>query len=178
MNAIDTKLHASPSTCPFDFSCTEEGISGLEAITLEAFLNVAKEYLQRTQTRLMVTSAKRSLKHTASLMSAFSIGQLEGMYCRNGYPDYIRTMKDAMERLNRKLTPEETYEILRNRQEGYISSHLFGGAIDIAAEGLADKALLISLLHSAGFTTLDETDLGVQCIHASHSKVPKSIVRE
>ena len=82
------------------------------------------------------------------------------MYCRNGYPDYIRTIKSSMEQLHRRLTPEETYEILKKRQEGYISTHLFGGAVDIAAEGLKDKPLLIRLLQAEGFTTLDETDLG------------------
>ncbi len=126
----------------------------------------------------MVTSARRTLKHTAFLMSAFTVEQLEGMYCRNGYPDYIRTMKSAMERLKRKLTPEETYDILKNRQEGFISSHLFGGAVDIAVEGLSDKSLLTRLLHAEGFTTLDETDLGILCIHASHPHVAKVIVRE
>lgn len=111
-------------------------------------------------------------------MAAFSIDQLEGMYCRNGYPDYIRTMRTAMETLHRRLTPDEAYDILKHRQEGYISAHLSGGAIDIAVEGLADKPLLLALLHEAGFTTLDETDLGVPCIHASHPDVPKSIIRE
>jgi len=163
---------------PFDFSCDGESIATLEGCVLDKLKTVAQEYLRRTGTRLMVTSARRTLKHTALLMSAFTIEQLEGMYCRNGYPDYIRTMKSAMEHLQRKLTPEETYDILKNRQEGFISSHLFGGAIDIAVEGLADKNLLTHLLHAEGFSTLDETDLGVLCIHASHLNVAKVIVRE
>ncbi len=167
-----------PKSYPFDFSCDAEGVAGLEAIVLEAFTTVAQEYLRRTGTRLMVTSGRRTLRHTAFLMSGFSIEQLEGMYCRNGYPDYIRTIKSSMEQLHRRLTPEETYEILKNRQEGYISSHLFGGAVDIAVEGLKDKPLLTRLLQAEGFTTLDETDLGVLCIHASHQNVTKSIIRE
>ena len=167
-----------PKSYPFDISCDEEGITGLETIVLEAFTNVAQEYLRRTGTRLMVTSGKRTLRHTAFLMSGFSIEQLEGMYCRNGYPDYIRSIKTSMEQLHRRLTPEETYEVLKNRQEGYISSHLFGGAVDVAVEGLKDKPLLTHLLQTEGFTTLDETDLGVLCIHASHKNVAKTIVRE
>ena len=163
---------------PFDFSCDSEGIATLDGVVLDKLKTIAQEYLRRTGTRLTVTSARRTLKHTAFLMSAFTVEQLEGMYCRHGYPDYIRTMKSAMEHLQRKLTPEETYDILKNRQEGFISSHLFGGAIDIAVEGLVDKPLLSRLLHAEGFTTLDETDLGVLCIHASHPNVAKVIVRE
>ncbi len=167
-----------PKSYPFDVSCDEEGITGLEPIVLEAFTHVAQEYLRRTGTRLVVTSAKRTLRHTAFLMAGFTIEQLEGMYCRNGYPDYIRSIMTLMEQLHRRLTQEETYEILKNRQEGFISSHLFGGAVDIAAEGLKDKLLLTHLLQAEGFTTLDETDLGVFCIHASHQNVAKVIVRE
>ena len=167
-----------PKSYPFDFACDTEGVTGLTAIVLEAFTNVAQEYLRRTGTRLMVTSGRRTLRHAAFLMSTFTIEQLEGMYCRNGYPDYIRSIKSSMEQLHRRLTPEETYEILKNRKEGYISSHLFGGAVDIAIEGLKDKNLLTRLLQTEGFTTLDETHLGILCIHASHKNVAKVIVKE
>ena len=167
-----------PHTFPFDHECTDEALAGLAPQVVADFSTAAERYTSETGQRLIVTSARRSLRHCASLMAAMSIEQLEGMYCRNGYPDYIRSMKDAMLNLGRKLTPDEAYEILRNRGEGYISAHLFGAALDVASEGLKDGALLERLLESCNFTVLNETSLGVNCIHASHKNVQRQIIRE
>lgn len=167
-----------PQPLPFDHECADEALEGLSPQVLADFCAVAEEYTEATGQRLVVTSARRTLRHSASLMAAMSIGQLEGMYCRNGYPDYIQSMKDEMARLGRNLTADEAYEILKNRREGFISSHLFGAALDVASEGLKDASLLEALLAKHGFNVLNETSLGVKCIHASHSKTPKQIIRE
>ncbi|MBQ7652492.1 MAG: hypothetical protein IJS15_16150 [Victivallales bacterium] len=163
---------------PFDHECTDEALAGLAPQVLADFSAAAERYTSETGQRITVTSAKRSLRHCASLMAAMSIEQLEGMYCRNGYPDYIKSMKEAMRSLGRKLTPDEAYEILRNRGEGYISAHLFGAALDVASDGLKDAALLERILADSNFSVLNETELGVNCIHASHKNVKRQIIRE
>lgn len=170
--------HQETQHLPFDFSCSGEAIAGLKPALMQALFRVAEEYSTATSTRLTVTSASRNLRKMASLMAGFSIAQLEGMYCRNGYPQYIRSIADERSRLGRLLTDDETYVILQNRTEGYISTHLFGAAVDIAVENLKNKDLLCSLLEANGFRTLDETSLGIQCIHATFKDIPKEIVRE
>ncbi len=165
----------SPS---YDHTSADEAIAGLAPVVRESLERVAAEYARATGERLTVTSARRSLRHTASLMAAFSQEQLEGMYCRHGYPSYIRQIVEARAANGGSLSAEETYQILCNRTEGYISSHLSGGAVDIATEGLSHKDILRNLLEQNDFTTLDETSLGVQCIHATHKKVPRLIIRE
>ena len=172
-------ISAAQQPClPFDYECAREAIEGVEQVVLDDFSAAAADYTAATGQRLNVTSARRSLRHCAALMAAMTVAQLEGMYCRNGYPDYIQSMKDAMEKHGRNLTAEEAYEILKNRREGFISSHLFGAAIDVASEGLQDAAMLERILAEHNFTVLNETSLGVKCIHASHRNVPRKIIRE
>lgn len=167
-----------PATAlPFDFTCAPEEIRGLAPVALEAASRAAAEYTRLTTARVTVTSAARTLYHTAELMAAFTLAQLEGMYCRHGYPQYIAAMRDAMAAAGRPLTPAETYAILRDRTEGYISSHLYGAALDFATDALTKPALLASLLHSVGFKTLDENSLGIHCLHASHPNVPVRIIK-
>lgn len=163
---------------PYSFSCTKEAITSLKPGVLEAFSECAKQYRTQTGQTLEITSARRSLKHCAQLMNAFSKEQLEAMYCRNGYPSYIRDIVQTRSKAGRPLTDEEAYQILCNRSEGYISAHLYGAAIDIASEGLADKALLMELLAKAGFRTLDETNMGIRCIHATFSGIAAEIIKE
>ena len=160
------------------FSCSKAAIDSLKPGVLEAFAKCAEQYRARTSQALEITSAVRSLRHCAQLMNQFSKEQLEAMYCRNGYPGYIRDIVQARERLGRPLSDEEAYQMLRNRGEGYISAHLYGAAIDIAAENLRDKALLLELLANAGFRTLDETNMGICCIHATFGGIPAEIIRE
>ncbi len=165
-------------TLPFDHSCSREAITALPPVALRHFSIVATAYSRRTGQRLEVTSAHRTLRHTAALMADFTQEQLEGMYCRNGYPSYIRQLVQARATAGRMLTAEETYRILRERTEGYISSHLYGAALDVATDGLADRPLLIRLLEQHRFRTLDETSLGVRCVHATHTQVPTQIILE
>lgn len=163
---------------PFDFSCAEEGITGMHPLAYHAICQVAQEYATATGQRLMLNSAYRTLRHTASLMAGFSIEQLEGMYCRHGYPSYIQSMKDRILSKGNPLTEEEAYCILSERTEGYISSHLYGGAVDIDSERVLDRTLLEQLLAKHGFSFFDETSLGVACFHATHTNVPKIIVKK
>ena len=162
---------------PFKHSCAFEALSSLKPGVLDAFIECAAKYRASTGQTLEVTSARRSLRHCAKLMNALSKEQLEAMYCRNGYPSYIRELLSSRNEKGSQLTDEEAYQILCNRSEGYISAHLYGAALDIASEGLLNKALLLELLKTAGFRTLDETDLGICCIHASYSKIAAEIIK-
>ncbi len=152
--------------------CSAEGLS---PVLLENLVRAADEYLQETGKALVVNSGKRSLRKQAELMAAMSRGQLEGMYCRNGYPAYIRAILDHREQ-HGNATTEDTWRILADRADGFISSHLYGGAVDIASED-ADIAILKKVLAKHGFRILDERSLGIACIHATCRDVPKAIVR-
>lgn len=158
-------------------SCDLDNVARLHERLREALQAVATAYWDATGEELVVTSAWRSLRHCAALMAGFSREQLEGMYCRNGYPDYIRELVATRERQGGALSEEDAYRILCQRQEGYISRHLTGGAVDIARPG-RDLPLLLALLAQHGFQTLDEEVFGLSCIHASHHDVPTAIVRE
>ena len=161
----------------YTYSCDPENIAALLPEVRHAFFQVAEAYFLQTGEQLRVTSARRSLRHSAELMAGFSRKQLEGMYCRNGYPDYIRSIVAARKKQNGPLTGEQVYRILQNRQGGYISWHLVGGAIDISAE-LSNPALLRKLLQEQGFSVLDEQNLGIACLHATYRGLEPEIVRE
>ena len=162
----------------FDHTCVAEELQTLAEGVLDAFAEVASRYTQETGQRLVVTSARRTLRHTAELMAKFTPAQLEALYCRNGYPSYIREMVSAIQAKGRSLTEEEAYAILAHRTEGYVSAHLYGAALDIRSTGLQDSALLRSLLETAGFRTLDETECGINCIHATYKATPILMIRE
>lgn len=163
---------------PYTHSCGEDAIHRLKPEVLAAFEECAAKYLRLTGQRPEVTSACRSLRHCARLMSGFNLEQLEAMYCRNGYPGYIREMAKAMEIKGGPIDEDETYAILCARTEGYVSAHLYGGALDIATDGLSNKELLETILRENGFKVLDETDLGVKCIHASYRELTPEIIKE
>ena len=165
-------------SAPFLYTCSKEALTSLEPVVQRDLGVVARRYQKLTGVRFTVTSARRTLRHTAALMAGFSQKQFEGMYCRHGYPSYIRQIVQARRAKKRMLTATETYEILRHRTEGYISSHLTGGAVDIGTRNLAQPELLKRLLRENHFTVLDETSMGVACIHASHRQVPNRIIRE
>lgn len=160
------------------FSCAMEHVARLQPVLRAALQAVASAYHERTGGELEVTSAWRSLRHCAALMAGFSREQLEGMYCRHGYPDYIRALVALRERQGAVLSEEDAYRILCERREGYISRHLTGGAVDIARPAPSQVPLLLALLTQHGFQTLDEEVFGLSCIHASHDDVPPAIVRE
>ena len=164
------------SSYPFEMDCGVEAITGLQPPVLQALRLSAMEYSQATGQRLTVTSGRRTLRRMAELMASFSMEQLEGMYCRNGYPQYIQAIREA--RASGPVDANETYRILKNRTEGYISMHLCGGAVDIATEGLDSQETLCAILQKNGFSTLDENELGIGCIHASFRSAQKTIVKD
>lgn len=161
----------------YTYSCDPENIAALRPEVRQAFFQVAEAYFLQTGELLRVTSARRSLRHCAELMAGCSREQLEGMYCRNGYPDYIRSIVNAQEKQGGPLTGDQVYRILQNRQSGYISWHLIGGAIDISAD-LSNPDLLRKLLQEQGFSVLDEQSLGIACLHATYRGLEPQIIRE
>jgi hypothetical protein len=156
------------------WNCTAEGLDdGL----LEALQQAAAAYVAETGRAIIINSGARSLQRQAELMAEMSRDQLEGMYCRQGYPSYVRRIVSARREKPGTVDARQTYEILRSRDEGYISAHLSGAAVDVSPAG-ADLSLLRKLLEKHGFTTLDERDLGINCLHATYRHAPRRIVRE
>ena len=156
------------------WNCTCEGLDGG---LLSALRQVAADYAAETGQAIVINSGARSLQRQAELMAEMSQGQLEGMYCRQGYPSYVRRIVDARQGNRGGVDARQTYEILRSRDDGFISAHLSGAAVDVSPAG-ADVGLLRKLLEKHGFTTLDERGLGVNCLHATYRQAPRRIVRE
>ena len=90
----------------------------------------------------------------------------------------FRSAAILAERGRQTLTVAGVYDILRHRQEGYISAHLFGAAVDLATAGIADLDGLKKVLADHGFSTLDERDAGLACLHCRFRTLPNSMVRE
>jgi hypothetical protein len=109
-------------------------------------------------------------------MAAMSQEQLEGMYCRSSYPEYVRALVQRRAGTG-TLGPEDAYQILRTRRDGFVSRHLCGGAVDIDPNGL-DLPLLGRILEEHGFAVLDERSLGVDCLHASYRAGQLEVVRD
>ncbi|OQC15654.1 MAG: hypothetical protein BWX73_01228 [Lentisphaerae bacterium ADurb.Bin082] len=164
---------------PYRYTCSPENFAALRPEVLAALTAAATAYQRQTGQAITVTSAGRTLRHCAELMAAFNREQLEAMYCRRGYPDYIRQLVAAAEAKQAPLSADEAYDILRQRREGYISYHLFGAAVDIATKDLHDAKRLTEILTSCGFAVSDETHLGIPCLHASYTQVtePLPIIR-
>jgi len=156
------------------WNCTSEG---LDAGLLEALRQVAAEYVESTGSPIVINSGARTLRRQAELMADMSQGQLEGMYCRQGYPSYVSSIVQARRRAGGTVDADAVYEILRRRGEGFISSHLFGAAVDVSPSGV-DTGLLRALLEEHGFTTLDERQLGINCLHSTYRRVPRCMVRD
>ncbi len=156
------------------WNCTSEG---LDASLLSALRQVAAGYAATTGQAIVINSGARTLQRQAELMSEMSREQLEGMYCRQGYPSYVQRIVSARKENHGAVDAQQTYDILRRRDEGFISAHLSGAAVDVSAAG-ADLSLLRKLLEQHGFTTLDERGLGINCLHATYRQVPRRIVRE
>ncbi|NLZ59720.1 MAG: hypothetical protein GX901_03560 [Lentisphaerae bacterium] len=162
----------------FTYTCNAQGIAALLPEVRAAFSLAAQAYFCATAQRPRVNSAWRSLRHCAELMAGFSQEQLEAMYCRNGYPDYIRSIVEARQKNGGKLETEQVYKILQQRQEGYISWHLLGAAIDLAKEGLQKPELLRKILEQHNFSVFDEEDLGIACLHAAYKGLKAQILRK
>jgi hypothetical protein len=156
------------------WNCTCEG---LDEGLLRALRQVAADYAAETGQAMVINSGARTLQRQAELMAEMSQDQLEGMYCRQGYPSYVQRIVSARKGNRGGVDAQQTYEILRSRDEGFISAHLCGAAVDVSPAG-ADIGLLKRLLEKHGFTTLDERGLGVNCLHATYREAPRRIVRE
>ncbi len=113
-----------------------------------------------------VTSGHRTLWRQAELMASLTPAQLDALYGRHGEPEYLPPLK-ALWAAGVPPHPTAVYAILAKRRAGYISSHLYGAAVDLAVEGLVDAARLSRLLEAEGFTVLDERDAGLPCLHAT-----------
>lgn len=148
----------------------------LHVALLTALERAARAYHARTDLPVRVTSGWRSLQQQAELMSRMSRRQLLQLYGRNGMPDYLNTI---LARLDRQPppAPSELYDILCKRQEGYVSAHLCGAAVDLASEA-ADTTALRTLLEREGFAVLDERDAGIPCLHARLTALELTVVRE
>jgi hypothetical protein len=156
------------------WNCTAEG---LDEGLLDALQQVAAEYVAETGQAMIINSGARTLQRQAELMSEMSQDQLEGMYCRQGYPSYVQGIVNARKENRGSADARQTYDILRSRDEGFISAHLCGAAVDVSPVG-ADVGRLRRLLEKHGFTTLDERGLGINCLHATYRQAPRRIVRE
>jgi len=162
----------SQSDC-IKWNCDPNGLADGVA---EALTCAAAAYCRETQLGITVVSGYRTLRRQAELMAEMSREQLEGLYCQNGYPSYIRRIVAHM---TDKGPPsaDDVYQILSTRKEGYISSHLSGAAVDIRSRG-ADVSVLKRVLTEHGFAVLDERSLGIPCIHATYRAAPRLIVSE
>ena len=149
---------------------------GLEGTLVRRLTEVAQLYHAQTGAGLTITSGRRTLREQARLMAAMSPAQLEGMYCRKGYPDYVRRLIGAREGKGMP-SEEDAYRILRDRTEGYVSAHLCGAAVDIDTVNV-DASLLRAILESHGFQALDERCLGIPCIHAVLKGAELRLVRQ
>ena len=169
-NVPDRKAETARSIV---WKCARNGL--LQGVT-RRIETVARLYHRETGTALRVVSARRSLQRQAELMAAMSQEQLEILYCRNGYPDYVRQIADGL-RACGTVSPAKVYEILAQRAEGYVSAHLSGAALDIDATD-ADVDLLHKLLTENGFRVLDERVAGIPCIHAVIASAKLRMVRK
>lgn len=164
------------STPVLVWDCPREGLAPQ---LLHDLGQAVKAYAAETgDETVVVTSGRRTLRRQAELMAAFSQEQLLALYGRQGTPCYVQSIGELRQREGRDPTADEVYEILRTRPDGYISDHLYGGAVDIAANSVQDIDALRACLRQQGFRTLDERDQGIACIHVSHPGVPREIARE
>lgn len=193
-------LRMTPTTSEMDTTSLGETVEGLEEVSMDspmadpnlvwncsaeglnpdlmtALRAAAAVWVAETGQPLVINSGARTLRRQAELMADMTQRQLEGMYCRAGYPSYISAILRARRQNHGSLGAEGTYAVLCTRDSGYISSHLCGAAVDISPTG-CDVARLRALLDTHGFTTLDERNLGVNCLHATYRDAPRLIVRK
>jgi hypothetical protein len=150
----------------------------LQPALLADLRRAAREYVRSCREPLRVVSGARTLRRQAELMAAMTPDQLEALYCRNGYPQYIRDLIAIHGRCG-AVTPDQAHDVLSNRTEGYVSAHLSGAAVDLGVpRSDAHAALLRSILERHGFSVLDERSAGIPCIHATHIASPRRIVRD
>ncbi len=158
------------------WNCSRDGLAPVLLRDLDAAM---ADYAEATgDEAVVVTSGRRTLRRQAELMADFSQDQLVGLYGRHGMPCYVQSIGEFRQREGRDPNADEVYEILRTRESGYISDHLYGGAVDIASSSVQNIAALRTCLQEHGFRVLDERDQGIACLHASHTGVPRLIARD
>lgn len=158
------------------WQCPREGLAPRLMCDLD---RAVEAYAEATgDEAIVITSGRRTLRRQAELMAVFSQEQLVALYGRHGMPCYVQSIGEFREREGRDPTADEVYDILRTRESGYISDHLYGGAVDIASSSVQDIAALRTCLQEHGFRVLDERDQGIACLHASHTGVPRQIARD
>jgi len=155
------------------WECSKDGLDPQLVAALET---VTDAYCAVAGGELRATSGRRTLRRQAELMAAMTDLQLLSLYAGHGMPDYIAAI--ITERGLRNVTEDAVYGILCNRRDGYISAHLFGAAVDLATAGIADLDGLKKILAEHGFSTLDERDAGIPCLHCRFRTTPTNIVRE
>jgi hypothetical protein len=143
---------------------------------LVALRRAARAYYRQEQRPIRITSGWRSLRQQAELMSRMSHEQLLRLYAQQGIPDYLRAILESQKQ-NAPLSPAVVHDILCRRQEGYVSAHLCGAAVDAATEA-AEVATLRRVLEAEGFAVLDEREDGIPCLHARLRSLDLAIVRE
>lgn len=157
------------------WKCEHTGLAPALMTALEA---AAAEFRAAGHAPLRVASGRRTLRRQAELMAAMSPDQLRGLYARHGTPDYIARILAEHAAVGH-VAPETVYEILRTRNEGFISAHLCGAAVDLVPPDTPEAgAALRRALERHGFEVLDERDLGLECLHARLAGLPLEIVRE
>ena len=157
-----------------DWACSTLGLAPELVAALE---RAAAAYAAAGHGAVTVTSGRRTLRRQAELMAAMTPAQLDTLYGRHGEPEYLPPLKALWAAIGGPPDPAAVYDVLAGRREGYISSHLYGAAVDLAVEGLANAACLTRLLEAEGFTVLDERDAGIPCLHATFRPCPPEIVR-
>ncbi|MGN0867295.1 MAG: hypothetical protein ACI4SG_06435 [Oligosphaeraceae bacterium] len=160
---------------PFRLSCPEEAYQALDPV-LRRKLEAAYQSYARAcpgEPPWRITSGRRTLRQQGEEMAAMTPEQLRQLYGRNGVPSYVEELIQAM-----PLTPEKAYRILARRKEGYISRHLFGAAVDVAADSVRQGEAMRQVLQDQGLVLLDERTQGIPCLHVSCPQLEIQIVRE
>ena len=164
-----------PLLRPWPALCWHGFRDGLHPVLVTAVEQAAADYFQRFRTRLHATSGRRTLRHQARLMADMTADQLTGLYARRGIPDYIARIL-VLHEAGAPVTQRQVYAILAGRREGYISAHLYGGAVDLDAENVRAEPLR-TLLEARGLSVLDEQSAGIPCLHIAAPQVPRAIMR-
>jgi hypothetical protein len=171
-----TGCRLMPHSAAIVWDCSRQG---LPHALLQDLCRAVDAYAAETgDNAVTITSGHRTLRRQAELMAAFSQDQLMGLYGRHGTPSYVTAIAEFRNTNGRAPTADEVYRILRHRRDGYISSHLYGGAVDIASRSVQNMAALRAQLAQHNFRTLDERSQGIACLHATHLGTPKRIVRD
>ena len=147
------------------YTC-ENKKTGLHKHLTEEVEKAAEVYYAFFGRSFKVTSGFRTLEKQAELMAEFSQEQLESLYGRDA--QYIVSIKKLREeKQNEKITATDIYNILKNRDRGFVTRHICGLALDIAYDGQFSPAIIELLKNCKDFKVLDESNIDNNCIHVS-----------